>query len=93
MQQVQQVGDLITTLKADKLDRTTTALTIVATLLLVPTLLAGAWGMNFRRIPGAGVRGGFGIALLVLAVVASMVGLGIWLYLRDPSTTSRRPKL
>jgi hypothetical protein len=93
MQQVQQVGDLIATLKAEKLDRTTTALTVVATVLLVPTLLAGVWGMNFRRIPASGVNGGFWFALVALTAVALIVAVGIRWYLRDRATSSRRPKL
>ncbi len=61
--QVQQVVELSNSLKTDRLNQTIHVLTIPATVLLVPTPIAGIWGMNFDQVPGEDVRQGFWIAL------------------------------
>jgi len=80
--QVQQVVELSNSLKTDRLNQTIHVLTIAATVLLVPTLIAGLWGMNFDRVPGAGMRQGFWLALGILAIVAAGVAVAIrrWLH-------------
>jgi hypothetical protein len=51
MEQVQQTFDLLTSIKQDTIEVTTYRLTMVATLLLPPSLIAGIYGMNFRYMP------------------------------------------
>ncbi|MDP9329883.1 MAG: hypothetical protein M3P11_04490 [Actinomycetota bacterium] len=51
MEQVQQTFDLLTSIKQDTIEATTYRLTMVATLLLPPSLIAGMYGMNFRYMP------------------------------------------
>ena len=81
IQQVQQVVELSDSLKTQRLDGTIYALTVAATVLLVPTLMAGLWGMNFDYIPGAGLRLGFSLALLILVIMAVGAALAIRWYL------------
>ncbi len=81
IQQVQHVVELSNALKTERLDQTIHVLTIGATVLLVPTLLAGVWGMNFDRIPGAGFRQGFWIALILLLALSVGAALLIGRYL------------
>ena len=47
-----------------------------ATILLVPTLFAGIWGMNFRHMPELEWR--FGYAFAVITILASALGLYAW---------------
>ncbi len=47
-----------------------------AALLLLPTLLAGLWGMNFRHMPELDVAWGYPAALAV--IVTSCVALALW---------------
>jgi magnesium transporter len=76
--------DLSNTLKTERVAQTASLLTIVATVLLVPTLLAGIWGMNFERVPGAEHRLGFWGALAVLLVAAGLAWIVIlWLHRRQ----------
>jgi len=89
IEQVQQVVELNNSLKTDRLDQTIYVLTVAATVLLVPTLLAGIWGMNFARIPGTGYDEGFWLALLVLAGMAASAAMVISAYLAR-STKSRK---
>ena len=67
--------------------RTIYVLTIAATVLLVPTLMAGLWGMNFDYIPGTGSREGFWLALLILVIMAAGAAFAITWYL------NRKPRL
>ena len=66
-----------------------------ATVLLVPTLVAGLWGMNFAYIPGANLRQGFWIGLLILAIIAVGAAFAISWYLNRtrkirPSTATNQ---
>src|SRR5262249_42796743 len=73
-EQVANTVELRDSLKADRLNSTTYALAAVATILLIPTLIAGIYGMNFRTMPGLGWRLGFWEALGAMVLLAA----GIW---------------
>ena len=70
--------ELIHTMKADRLNNTMYVLTVVATVLLVPTLIAGIYGMNFRHMPELGWRTGYAMALGLMAVLC----LGAWWWIK-----------
>ena len=57
-------------LKTDRLNDTTYALTFVATVLLIPTLIAAVYGMNFDSMPELHWRFGY------LGVIVFMMALG-----------------
>ena len=58
----------------DRLSDTTRMLTAVATILLVPGLVAGIYGMNIRNLPYAEARFGFwGVSLFM-----ALLGAGVW---------------
>ena len=79
--QVQQIVELADSMKTDRLNATIYVLTVVATVLVVPTLIAGIYGMNFSVIPGARVHAGFWIVILVMVAVSVAVWFGIRRYL------------
>jgi zinc transporter len=61
---------------AAKTNRSLSALTVISTLLLPPTFVAGALGMNVGGIPWAGAGEGFWLALgfcLVLIAISYLV--------------------
>lgn len=89
IEQVHQIVELSNSLKTQRLDRTIYALTIAATVLLVPTLMAGLWGMNFERIPGTGLNNGFWLALLILGVMSAAASYAIRWYLRPRRFSSK----
>lgn len=82
LDQLQQTVELSSTMKADRLNDTIYLLTIIATVLLVPTLVAGIFGMNFVELPGTSSRVGFWISLLGMAILGVVVWFGIRGYLR-----------
>lgn len=59
----------IDTLINSATNRSMRALTIVSTLLIPPTLVTGAFGMNLEGIPFANTPGGFAAAAAVCAIV------------------------
>jgi hypothetical protein len=71
MEQVQQTFDLLTSIKQDTIEATTYRLTMVATLLLPPSLIAGIYGMNFRYMPF--LSKGPAVFITLAAMVASSV--------------------
>ena len=79
--QVQQIVELADSMKTDRLNATIYVLTVVATVLVVPTLIAGIYGMNFNVIPGARAHAGFWIVIFVMVVVSVAVWFGIRRYL------------
>jgi len=79
--QVQQIVELADSMKTDRLNATIYVLTVVATVLVVPTLIAGIYGMNFSVIPGAHAHAGFWIVILVMIAVSVAVWSGIRRYL------------
>jgi magnesium transporter len=77
------VRDLLTSLQelrvaqaANRVNEVMKSLTAWATILLVPTLFAGIWGMNFRHMPELEWRCGYAFA--VGTIVASALGLYAW---------------
>lgn len=84
-EQLQQTFDLSAAMRTDRLNRTSYILTMVATLLLGPTLIAGVYGMNFRHIPGSEARLGFVELLGLMAAVMVLVWFGLRMYLRRPT--------
>lgn len=59
-------------------NRSLRVLTILSTLLLPPTLIVGAFGMNVRGIPFANDIGGFWAASALCAVVVFVCGWALW---------------
>jgi hypothetical protein len=76
--QVEHTVALRDSIKTDRLNATTYALTIIATVLLVPTLIAGIYGMNFDRMPELRWRTGYFMTLGLMVVLAT----GVWLTIR-----------
>jgi hypothetical protein len=91
--QVQPTVELADSMKTDQLNATIYVLTVVATVLVVPTLIAGIYGMNFRVIPGARVDAGFWVVILVMLVVSVAVWFGIRKYLDRVFRQTRWPGL
>ena len=83
--QVQHVVEHRNTMKTDRLNDTTYVLTAVATILLIPTLIAGIYGMNFRNIPELNWRLGYFGALAAMVLLGAGIWLGIRRYLRNRS--------
>jgi len=77
--QVEQTTALRETIKADRLNNTTYVLTAVATILLIPTLLAGIYGMNFAKLPARDWQLGFWEVLGLMM----LLGTGVWLVIRS----------
>jgi hypothetical protein len=80
--QVEHTVQLRDSIKTDRLNTTTYALTILATMLLVPTLLAGIYGMNFRNMPELRWHNGYYLALALMVVSVTLVWLAIRYALR-----------
>lgn len=80
--QVANTVELRDSLKSDRLNSTTYVLAAVATILLIPTLIAGIYGMNFRTMPGLGAKLGFWEALGGTILLGAGVWLAIGAYLR-----------
>ena len=76
--QVDQVVEHRNALKTDRLNDTTYALTFVATVLLIPTLIAAVYGMNFDNMPELHWRFGY----LGVIVFMFTLGAGAWLTIR-----------
>lgn len=89
-EQLSHTVELGDTMKTDRLNKTMYVLTAVATILLVPTLIAGIYGMNFRHIPELEWRLGYEATLVAMMVLGTGVWLGIRSYLRPKSTRRRR---
>jgi magnesium transporter len=77
------VRDLLTSLQelrvaqaANRMNEVMKSLTAWATILLVPTLLAGIWGMNFRHMPELEWRYGYLVA--IGTIFGSAFGLYAW---------------
>jgi len=61
---------------ADQTNEIMRILTVFSALLLPLTLIAGIWGMNFGRIPGAGEDWGFWWLVGIMVIL----GIGLWVY-------------
>jgi hypothetical protein len=90
-EQLEHTVELSNTMKADRLNSTMYALTAVATILLIPTLIAGIYGMNFRHIPELNWRLGYWGALVAMIVLGMGVWFGIRAYLRRQSRGTSVP--
>ena len=80
--QVQHTVELSNTMKADRLNDTLYLLTVIATVLLVPTLITGIYGMNFTHLPGKPIVMGFWWSLLGMTALAGGVVFGIRKYFK-----------
>jgi magnesium transporter len=80
--QVEHTVQLRDSIKTDRLNTTTYALTILATVLLVPTLVAGIYGMNFRYMPELRWHNGYYLVLALMVVSVTLVWLAIRYALR-----------
>ena len=77
------VRELLTSLQelrvaqaANRVNEVMKSLTAWATILLVPTLFAGVWGMNFDNMPELQWR--FGYVFAIATIVGSALGLYAW---------------
>lgn len=52
-------------------------LTIVASVVLIPTLLVGVFGQNFENMPGTGWELGF---WSIIGIILAVVGVELWLF-------------
>lgn len=55
---------------SNRMNEVIKALSVIATVVLPPTLLASIYGMNFEYLPGTGTRLGFWIAIAVMAAIS-----------------------
>lgn len=83
--QLDQVAELRNTMRADRLNDTTYVLTAVATVLLIPAVIAGIYGMNFLHMPELTWRWGYPAALVAMVTL----GVGIWLFVHRLLRTRR----
>lgn len=67
-------------------------LTVITAVFAPLTLIAGLWGMNFERIPGAQHPNGFALMIATMTVLALMLLLLLWVrrVLTDRPTGLRR---
>jgi hypothetical protein len=82
IEQVDQSADLSNAMRTERLNRTIYVLTAVATVLLVPTVVAGIYGMNFHHMPELGWRLGYLGALSAMIVLGAAMWFGISRFLR-----------
>jgi magnesium transporter len=66
------------TVQANRMNEVMKTLTLISTVMLPLTFIAGVYGMNFRHMPELAWIGGYPFALGLMAVVA----IGILLYFR-----------
>ena len=77
----QRVGDLLTSYNMhsqEKTNRRLGRLTILSAIFMPSTLLAGIWGMNFKKMPELGLQFGYLAALCFMA----FIGTGMYLLFR-----------
>jgi magnesium transporter len=55
---------------SNRMNEVMKALSVIATVVLPPTLLASVYGMNFEHLPGTGSPIGFWIAIVVMAAIS-----------------------
>jgi len=71
------IRSLVDAQAQDELNRRIGRLTILSTIFLPLTLMAGVWGMNFEGMPELGLRYGYALALGAMCLVAG----GMYRYL------------
>jgi len=60
---------------SNRLNEVMKVLTIIATIFMPLTFIAGVYGMNFRHMPELGWRWGYPAALLLMAAVSGFMVL------------------
>jgi len=81
-EQLEHTVGLSNTMKTDRLNSTMYVLTAVATILLIPTVIAGIYGMNFRHMPELNWRLGYWGALVAMMALGTGIWFGIRRYLK-----------
>jgi len=70
------MADLYLSAVSNRMNEAMRVLAVIATLFIPTSFLAGVYGMNFDRLPGAGAAWGFWVFLAVcLAIVSSLLAL------------------
>jgi Mg2+ and Co2+ transporter CorA len=82
IEQVDQSAELSSAMRTEQLNRTMYVLTAVATVLLVPAVIAGIYGMNFHNMPELGWRLGYLGAIVAMIVLGTVMWVMIRGYLR-----------
>jgi magnesium transporter len=67
------LGDLYVTSASNRVNDILRVLTIISTIFIPLSFVAGIYGMNFERMPELGWRFGYPMALLVMAAIASVL--------------------
>jgi hypothetical protein len=80
--QAAQTVALRDTMKTDRLNNTMYVLTVVATVLLIPAVISGIYGMNFDTLPWVHSRVGFAGAVLAMVALSTGMWLAITWFLR-----------
>lgn len=63
---------------SNRMNEVMKALSVIATVVLPPTLLASVYGMNFEYIPGTQYRLGFWVAVIVMAGISGLFLAYVW---------------
>jgi magnesium transporter len=63
---------------SNRMNEVMKALSVIATVVLPPTLLASIYGMNFDYLPGTGTRLGFWVAVVVMAGISGLFLTYVW---------------
>ena len=63
---------------SNRMNEVIKALSVIATVVLPPTLVASIYGMNFARMPGLDHPWGFWLALLAMAVISGGFVIYMW---------------
>lgn len=71
--QLSSIVDLQLSLQSNRLDRTMRTLTASSIILMVCSLIAGIYGMNFRHMPELDWRWGYPLAILLMVVVSALL--------------------
>lgn len=75
-----QVMDMYMSSVSNRMNDTMKSFTVVASLILLPTLLSGIWGMNFKNIPW--FYNTFGFYFPIILMIASVVTMLIFFKLK-----------
>lgn len=71
--QLSSIVDLQLSLQSNRLDRTMRTLTASSIILMVCSLIAGIYGMNFRHMPELDWRWGYPLAIVLMVVVSALL--------------------
>ena len=67
--------DIYLSILSNKMNEVMKVLTIIATIFIPLTFIAGIYGMNFIYIPELQIRWGYFASLFIMAVVAMIMGI------------------